>query len=106
MEKMVSVAGEKALHMAKGTLDSTVKSAYATVANYLPQNARDIIETSRAFATIHLKQLGDRPLLACRPVQNSSGSYEVSVATQQGFVYVYDLNAQTGGECRLISEHC
>ncbi len=46
------------------------------------------------------------PLLSCRPVQSSPNSYEVSVATQQGFVYVYDLNATTGGECRLISEHC
>lgn len=110
---------------------STAKYAKSLFKNLLPQPCRDLVDSQRAFAWVHLREeepwegtrsaeglLSRAPgrvdghgahgrYIACISAASRSGwgHAEVIVATGRGSVHVYNWSTATGGECRLRTEH-
>lgn len=115
----------------KYAVDSTTRYA-ALLLQLLPQQSRELVDATRAYAWVHLRAeekrrpsvQGDVPQAGAsqvswdRRVQN--GYYtacinsrpggrqercEVLVVTLRGCAHVYEWNSSVGGECRLCAEH-
>merc|ERR1712137_1212427 len=100
----------------------------------LPQQCRDLVDASRAFAWVYLRDHRDPDsstnMLSKFPLANglrfalngppedtstceyvacvcpkTSGQADVLVATMRGGVHIFSLNTSLGGECRLYTEH-
>lgn len=69
--------------------------------NYLPAQMNDLLLREKSFATAKLPSIGKRNVVAL-PIINEK--LHLLVATTDGFVYVYAVEAE-GGELTLIRQH-
>lgn len=82
-----------------GYLSKTV-SSYLPLA--LPSQVADVFTQGRAFATAVLPIAGLRHACVITTIQKS---LKLLVASQDGYLYVYQIAAVEGGECRLVIKH-
>ncbi|CAG4990734.1 unnamed protein product [Colias eurytheme] len=69
---------------------------------YLPAQVSDVLSQGRAFASARLPRAGCRAVAA---VTNVARAARLLVATSEGVLYVYSLDATDGGECALLRTH-
>ncbi|XP_038211669.1 WD repeat domain phosphoinositide-interacting protein 2 isoform X4 [Zerene cesonia] len=69
---------------------------------YLPAQVSDVLSQGRAFASAKLPRAGCRAVAA---VTNVSRAARLLVATSEGVLYVYALDAADGGDCALLRSH-
>lgn len=60
------------------------------------------VTQDRAFATVQLKESGLKNQVAMVKLSND---LRLLVASEDGFLYVYDFDDTKGGECKLIRVH-
>lgn len=87
--------------------DSPSWSAYmgkvfSAASTYLPSQVSDMMHQDRAFATVHLSQSGGRNISALSTIQKVP---RLLVASLDGHLYIYNVNLQDGGDCRLVQKH-
>nr|XP_039272035.1 WD repeat domain phosphoinositide-interacting protein 2-like [Styela clava] len=73
-----------------------------TSANYLPTQVSSVLNQGRDFATVKLPVSGTRNVCAIVSMQKL---LRVVVAGYNGYLYIYSLDAQEGGDCSLIRQH-
>lgn len=70
--------------------------------NYLPSQVSDMLTQDRAFATVKLPFSGQKNVCALTVMQRL---LRVVVASADGYLYIYNLDSEEGGECTLIRQH-
>lgn len=78
-----------------------LSSAVSAGAGYLPAQVADVLAQGRAFAAARLPHTGYRAVAAITSVARAP---RLLVATAQGVLYVYALDAE-GGDCTLLRQH-
>jgi len=73
-----------------------------TVSSYFPTQVTDVFTQGRDFATAVLPITGYSPICVIATIQRS---LKLLVATQNGFLYVYDVSEIEGGDCKLVIKH-
>ena len=81
-----------------GYFNQALKSS----ASYLPSQVTDMLNQDRAFATARLPFCGVRNVCAWAQIQKMP---RLLVASQDGYLYVYNMNPIEGGECTLAKQH-
>ncbi|CAG7732629.1 unnamed protein product [Allacma fusca] len=72
----------------------------------LPSQVTEVWAQGRAFATITTPFQGTQSVVAVTSVSGTDGpKFRVLVASYDGFLYIYGLNTQEGGECTLLKQH-
>lgn len=71
-------------------------------AKYLPTQMSDVFTQQRSFATVHLPFVDQRTMCSISKIQNV---LYIMVASLEGFLYIYELNTEIGGSCRLVKQH-
>lgn len=76
----------------------------ASSSTYLPVPAQvsDMLTQDRAFATVKLPSSSKRNICTLAVIQKL---LRVVVASVDGYLYVYNLDPEEGGECTLIRQH-
>lgn len=74
----------------------------STSSNYLPTRVSDMLTQDRAFATVKLPFFGLKNICALTVIQKL---LRVVVAAADGYLYVYNLDPEHGGECTLVRQH-
>lgn len=69
------------------------------MAGYMPKLVTEMLEPSRDFASLKLKSSGVRSLVAL-----SSTTPQVMVVTSEGYLYLYNIDLENGGECTLLKQ--
>lgn len=73
------------------------------VSSYLlPTQVSDVLAQDRAFATAVLAQPGMRHICGLTYVQKN---LKVLIASQEGFLYIHEFDAEQGGPCKLQAVH-
>uniref|UniRef100_A0A0K8UXD7 WD repeat domain phosphoinositide-interacting protein 2 n=1 Tax=Bactrocera latifrons TaxID=174628 RepID=A0A0K8UXD7_BACLA len=73
------------------------------VSSYLlPTQVSDVLAQDRAFATAVLAQPGMRHICGLTYVQKD---LKVLIASQEGFLYIHEFDAEQGGACKLQAVH-
>uniref|UniRef100_A0A670ZNS5 Uncharacterized protein n=1 Tax=Pseudonaja textilis TaxID=8673 RepID=A0A670ZNS5_PSETE len=67
-----------------------------TFPNYLPAQVTEMFNQGRAFATVRLPFCGHRNICALATIQKIP---RLLVAAADGYLYMYNLDPQEGGEC-------
>lgn len=74
-------------------------------ASYLNSMA-DMMNQWRSFATVKLPLSGSRTVCTItNTMENGQSTPHVLIASTDGYLYVYDLNVNDGGDCTLIRQH-
>ncbi|KAI9585360.1 autophagy-related 18b isoform 1-T1 [Glossina fuscipes fuscipes] len=84
---------------------SWLMSGYLTkaVTSYLlPSQLGDILAQDRAFATAVLAQPGLKHACGLARIQKEP---RLLIASEDGFLYIYDFNTEKGGTCKLLHVH-
>ncbi|KAK3593298.1 hypothetical protein CHS0354_031357 [Potamilus streckersoni] len=76
--------------------------ALKTSANYLPAQVTDMLNQGRSFATARLPNYGFKNVCAITPVQKV---LRLVVASLDGYLYIYNIDPNEGGECMLLRQH-
>lgn len=76
--------------------------AVSASANYLPSQVTDVFNQGRAFATAHLPVHGVRNVTAITTIQNQ---LRLLVAAADGYLYIYNLDSNEGGDLTLVKQH-
>ncbi|XP_065066460.1 WD repeat domain phosphoinositide-interacting protein 2-like [Rhopilema esculentum] len=76
--------------------------ALMTPSNFLPSQFTEVLAQERAFATIKLAHGGHRNICALASINKLP---RVLVANEDGYLYVYKLDLDEGGECSLLRQH-
>ena len=82
---------------------ASLKDALIGTASYLPP-VNHVFNQWRSFAHAKLPFCGLKNVCAISSEKNAKVP-RVLVASADGFLYIYDLNANEGGECTLIKQH-
>ncbi|KAK9703032.1 hypothetical protein QE152_g29568 [Popillia japonica] len=82
------------------SVDETSWMGY--LSNYLPTQVTDVFNQGRAFQTAHLPFSGVRNVIAITIIQNQ---LRLLVATEDGFLYVYNMDSNEGGDLTLYKQH-
>uniref|UniRef100_H2YLW7 Uncharacterized protein n=1 Tax=Ciona savignyi TaxID=51511 RepID=H2YLW7_CIOSA len=69
---------------------------------YLPAQVSELMTQDRAFATVKLPFSGLKNVCALTVVQRL---LRVVVASADGYLYIYNLDTEEGGECTLVRQH-
>lgn len=72
------------------------------LSNYLPSQVTDVFNQGRAFMTAHLPFSGVRNVIAITTIQ---GQPRLLVATEDGYLYVYNIEGNEGGDLQLQKQH-
>ncbi|KAI8058234.1 WD40-repeat-containing domain protein [Syncephalis plumigaleata] len=81
---------------------SSIKKAVGkNVAGYLPDVLTEMWEPARDFAHLKLKTAGVQSLVAL-----SSSTPQVIVVTSEGYLYLYNIDLERGGECVFNKQYC
>lgn len=72
------------------------------VASYLPSQVTDMFNQGRAFANVHLPFSGLKNVCTLATIQKSP---LILVASADGYLYVYSLDTNEGGDCTLMKQH-
>jgi len=67
---------------------------------YLPEVVSSVWQPARAFAQVRLPCQNCPSLCAVSPTSDT-----IMAVTAEGFFYVYRLDREMGGECKMISDH-
>ncbi|CAH0563417.1 unnamed protein product [Brassicogethes aeneus] len=70
--------------------------------NYLPTQVTDVFNQGRAFATAHLPIYGVRNVISIVTIQNQ---LRLLIATEDGVLYVYNVDSAEGGDLTLYKKH-
>ncbi|XP_043465013.1 WD repeat domain phosphoinositide-interacting protein 2 isoform X2 [Leptopilina heterotoma] len=76
--------------------------AVSASANYLPSQVTDVFNQGRAFASVHLPFQGLKNVCAITTIQKV---LRLLVASADGYLYVYNLDTNEGGDCTLLKQH-
>jgi len=79
-----------------------VSQALKSSASYLPSGVTDVFNQGRAFANIKLPFSGLKNICALAMIQKLP---RVLVASQDGYLYIYNLDPAEGGDCTLLKQH-
>ncbi|KAG8193526.1 hypothetical protein JTE90_003737 [Oedothorax gibbosus] len=71
-------------------------------AQYLPAQVTDVLKQPRSFAHIYLPCVDQRTVATITRIKQVP---YVLVASSEGFLYIYDINTETGGACHLVKQH-
>ncbi|KAJ8948650.1 hypothetical protein NQ318_022718 [Aromia moschata] len=82
------------------SVDESSWMGYLT--NYLPSQVTDVFNQGRAFATVHLPFYGIRNVISIATIQQQ---LRLLVATENGSLYVYNLDQNEGGDLALYKHH-
>lgn len=87
--------------------DSSTWSAYvgkvfSAASTYLPAQVSDMMHQDRAFATVRLNMFGLRNVCTLSIIQKLP---RLLVASSDGYLYIYNVDPQEGGECVLVNKH-
>uniref|UniRef100_A0AAY4BUF9 WD repeat domain phosphoinositide-interacting protein 2 n=1 Tax=Denticeps clupeoides TaxID=299321 RepID=A0AAY4BUF9_9TELE len=69
---------------------------------YLPSQVTEMFTQGRAFATVRLPFSGHKNICALAIIQKIP---RLLVAAADGYLYLYNLDPQEGGECTLMKQH-
>ncbi|XP_029364758.1 WD repeat domain phosphoinositide-interacting protein 1 isoform X3 [Echeneis naucrates] len=75
---------------------------FSAASSYLPAQVSGIMTQDRAFATVHLLPSGQRNACTLAIIQKLP---RLLVATANGHLFIYNVDAQDGGECMLAHKH-
>ncbi|XP_077304862.1 WD repeat domain phosphoinositide-interacting protein 2 isoform X1 [Lithobates pipiens] len=70
--------------------------------SYLPSQVTEMFNQGRAFATVRLPFCGHKNICALAMIQKIP---RLLVAAADGYLYIYNLDPQEGGECTLMKQH-
>ncbi|XP_030067716.1 WD repeat domain phosphoinositide-interacting protein 2 isoform X1 [Microcaecilia unicolor] len=70
--------------------------------NYLPSQVTEMFNQGRAFATVRLPFWGHKNICALATIQKIP---RLLVGASDGYLYMYNLDPQEGGECTLMKQH-
>nr|XP_054598182.1 WD repeat domain phosphoinositide-interacting protein 1 isoform X1 [Nothobranchius furzeri] len=84
------------------TWTAYVGKMFSAASSYLPAQVSGVMSQDRAFATAHLLSTGQRNVCTLVPIQKL---LRLLVATADGQLFIYDVDPQDGGECRLAHSH-
>ncbi|KAJ8284098.1 hypothetical protein COCON_G00029480 [Conger conger] len=70
--------------------------------SYLPAQVTEMFTQGRAFATVRLPFSGHKNVCSLAIIQKIP---RLLVAAADGYLYMYNLDPQEGGECRLMRQH-
>ncbi|XP_034242200.1 WD repeat domain phosphoinositide-interacting protein 2 isoform X5 [Thrips palmi] len=76
--------------------------AVSASANYLPTQVTDVFNQGRAFASVRLPFQNRRNVCAVTMIQKQM---RLLVASEDGYLYVYSLDMNEGGDCTLLKQH-
>lgn len=76
--------------------------ALMTPSTFLPSQVSEVLAQGRAFATAKLSHAGQRNI-CCLAIINKLP--RVLVASEDGYLYLYNLDPEDGGECSLLRQH-
>uniref|UniRef100_A0A8C6KI94 WD repeat domain, phosphoinositide interacting 2 n=1 Tax=Nothobranchius furzeri TaxID=105023 RepID=A0A8C6KI94_NOTFU len=69
---------------------------------YLPSQVTEMFTQGRAFATVRLPFCGHKNICSLAVIQKIP---RLLVAAADGYLYLYNLDPQEGGECTLMKQH-
>lgn len=81
---------------------SYLNSALISSAEYLPNQITDLMKQWRSFATAMIPQQSSSNIVAISKIQ---GEFRILVASADGFLYIYNLDVNNGGDCILHTQH-
>ncbi|KAK0173621.1 hypothetical protein PV328_006790 [Microctonus aethiopoides] len=86
---------------AQGWMGYITKAVYAS-ANLLPSQVTDVFNQGRAFASVHLPFQGLKNVCAITTIEKV---LRLLVANVDGYLYIYNLDPDEGGDCTLLKQH-
>merc|ERR1719412_2057147 len=78
-----------------------INTALSAGSAYLPSTVTETLLQGRAFASVHLSQLGTRNICALAVIRRS---LRLLVCSSEGFLHLYSLDQAEGGDCSLIRQ--
>jgi len=84
------------------TWTSYLGKALMTPSHFLPSQVTEVLSQERAFSTIKLSHGGQRNVCGLAIISKLP---RVLVASEDGYLYVYNLDPEEGGECSLLRQH-
>ncbi|XP_072311679.1 WD repeat domain phosphoinositide-interacting protein 1-like [Eucyclogobius newberryi] len=84
------------------TWSTYVGKMFTAASTYLPSQVSDMMHQDRAFATVRLNMFGLKNICALALIQKLP---RLLVASSDGFLYIYNVDPQDGGECVLVQKH-
>lgn len=78
-----------------------INSVVSASAGYLPSQVTDTFTQGRAFATVHLTRTGARTICSLAVIRKS---LRLVVCDATGWVGLYSLDQEEGGDCSLIRQ--
>ncbi|XP_043218708.1 WD repeat domain phosphoinositide-interacting protein 2-like isoform X2 [Amphibalanus amphitrite] len=79
-----------------------LSKAVTASASYLPSQVTEVLNQGRAFATVHLPVPGLRGVCGLVTIKKQ---LRLLVAAADGYLYVYNVDTNEGGDCNLIKQH-
>ncbi|XP_075890727.1 WD repeat domain phosphoinositide-interacting protein 1-like [Nelusetta ayraudi] len=84
------------------TWSAYVGKMFTAASTYLPAQVSDMMHQDRAFATVRLNMFGLKNICALATIQKLP---RLLVASSDGYLYIYNVDPQDGGECILVQKH-
>ncbi|XP_041829532.1 WD repeat domain phosphoinositide-interacting protein 1-like isoform X1 [Melanotaenia boesemani] len=84
------------------TWSAYVGKMFTAATTYLPAHVSDMMHQDRAFATVRLNMFGLKNICALATIQKLP---RLLVASSDGYLYIYNVDPQDGGECVLVQKH-
>ena len=93
-----------AVSQTQGSSDSWMGylgNVVSSVPNYLPAQVTDTLLQERAFATVYHKLFGKKNICALAMIKKM---LRLLIVSEDGYLYVYSLDINVGGDCSLIRQ--
>uniref|UniRef100_A0A3Q4AGT6 Uncharacterized protein n=1 Tax=Mola mola TaxID=94237 RepID=A0A3Q4AGT6_MOLML len=84
------------------TWSAYVGKMFTAASTYLPAQVSDMMHQDRAFATVRFNMFGQKNICALAMIQKLP---RLLVASSDGYLYIYNVDPQDGGECVLVQKH-
>eukprot|EP00064_Thunnus_orientalis_P014915 superscaffoldBa00002672_g14962 len=94
--------GMKSQEEQSPTWSAYVGKMFTAASTYLPTQVSDMMHQDRAFATVRLNMFGLKNICALATIQKLP---RLLVASSDGYLYIYNVDPQDGGECVLVQKH-
>jgi len=78
-----------------------IGNVVSSVPSYLPSQVTDTLLQERAFATVHHNLSGKKNICALAMIKKM---LRLLLASEDGYLYVYSLDVNEGGDCALIRQ--
>jgi len=78
-----------------------INTMVSASAGYLPSQVTDTLLQGRAFASVHHHQTGMRTICALALIRKS---LRLLICNEEGFLHIYNLDQEEGGDCSLIKQ--